>query len=149
MKIHFCYLLLLTISLSFSTSVVAFEKKQCFSVEYSTVATGECLDKEYRATDATLKNALSQLLTRVQGMTFWDGNVELDRKAKRNVISALREADNKWRALVKAECQVLLKSQYVGGSSDENYARNCLITRTKERIKFLRENEVYSAYWSK
>lgn len=130
-----------------------------FLMFFNTALAGSCIIEDdsksaeedylictYKQADKRLKAEVSSVITKVQRSRVWLTQPDSAKNFRTHTVSGIEQADLHWRALTKAECEVLVGEQFTGGSGALIGVTTCLISKTEERIKYIKESEIYKWY---
>jgi uncharacterized protein YecT (DUF1311 family) len=118
----------------------------CVQKDDSKSAEEDYLACEYKQADKRLRSEVSSLIARVQRSSVWSTQPEMAKAFRTHTISGIKDADLHWRALTKAECEVLVGEQFMGGTGEYLGVTVCMTAKTEERIKYLKESDIYKWY---
>jgi len=118
----------------------------CVQKDDSKSAEEDYLACEYKQADKRLRTEVSSVIARVERSSVWSTQPAMAKDFRAHTISGIRQADLHWRALTKAECDVLVNEQFEGGTGAIVGVTTCWIAKTEERIKYIRESDIYKWY---
>ncbi|MCE4539969.1 DUF1311 domain-containing protein [Pelomonas sp. P7] len=121
----------------------------CGTGQLSHAAESDCLVKEYKGTDALLRQKIEQLIKTAEPQDMLTAPVEKVAAARKRLQDQLRRADQLWRQLLEVECDALIAASFGMGNGDDLASLNCRITRTRDRITHLSKSEEYSWLWGR
>lgn len=121
----------------------------CFRRQLRSGDLQTCLRRERAAAERELESSFAGLLAAVAS----SGEIRSDPQAaaalRRELSDALRRSQSHWRALTASECDRLAPALYTGGTIAPSIALDCWISRLRQRIATLREEDPYGPLWSR
>lgn len=121
----------------------------CGSGQPSHAAETDCLVKEYKSTDALLRQKVEQLVKIAEPRDMLGKPDEKVAAERKRLQGHIHRADRLWRQLVEAECDALITASFGIGNGSDVASLDCRITRTTDRITYLSKSAEYSWLWGR